>query len=745
MRILWVRLLLSAVCIIAAGAVAFATSTPDMMLAQLRHLTPAIVAAICLGTVFTTLVAAARLQFVAADLGHPVHFRDCVAAVAVGQAAGHLLMQFFGQLFARSAILGRSGMPVEASMSATLYERVVALLVALLFAVPGSLYVFGRLTIDTEHGGMELIDLAVGLGLACAAAGVIVLPLARPFLRHFDRVALLRGARSFGLTFVIHGTTLLVFVLSAAALAPQVAMLDLVASAAVVMFAAALPISFAGWGVRELSAVAALGAVGVPPEAALLSALAVGVLSLIVVGAMSAAAPWLMTGTKAAPERRRIASGLDLDAAFAWTISLAVAVLIFFQVHVPVDAGRVNVSLGDPLAIVAGLVALVWLVRGRLDWRVSHFHWHLALVAVVLAVGLLHGAAVFGWTRWAAVNKTMGWFVLAAYVGAGALIVKQGGWEGWRTLARVTVVVAAAGIAFDLVKMAAAHAGYDVVSLTFGRLDGFGQDPNAFAFQLILAVALLFCILPEERRFWLLAPVLMTGLWFTGSRSGLGAMAIVVVIAVALRPVLLRRVTVTIVAAVVLAGLCTGMQNLASAWRVAAEQALPAQEAIPAPAPESSASSQEMKPEREPRSESAEERWKSIATGWQMFLDHPVFGAGLGYFNAHVRGLDDRLLVIHSSPLWLLAEMGLVGFAAFLWPAVRMFKAEWQPARHGDDVALLVVLTLVGFAVMSTVQDLLYQRALWFVLGAAMASTFAPASRFSEAVQARERVARVAA
>ena len=54
-----------------------------------------------------------------------------------------------------------------------------------------------------------------------------------------------------------------------------------VAGAPLVMLAASLPISFAGWGIRELSAAAAFQAIGAPPEAGITLGVGIGLLSIL--------------------------------------------------------------------------------------------------------------------------------------------------------------------------------------------------------------------------------------------------------------------------------------------------------------------------------------------------------------------------------------------------------------------------------------------------------------------------------
>jgi hypothetical protein len=102
-----------------------------------------------------------------------------------------------------------------------------------------------------------------------------------------------------------------------------------------------------------------------------------------------------------------------------------------------------------------------------------------------------------------------------------------------------------------------------------------------------------------------------------------------------------------------------------------------------------------------------------------MFLAHPVLGAGIGaYMDDQVRATGIPL-VIHSTPMWLLAETGPLGLAVFLMAGWRVFADAVR--RRGDAAAMLLILVLVALAVVSTAHEMLYQRAIWLLLGAALA------------------------
>jgi hypothetical protein len=110
-------------------------------------------------------------------------------------------------------------------------------------------------------------------------------------------------------------------------------------------------------------------------------------------------------------------------------------------------------------------------------------------------------------------------------------------------------------------------------------------------------------------------------------------------------------------------------------------------------------------------------RWQSNLLGWQEWLRHPMLGGGLGSFLLERERAGLPALVIHSVPIWFMAEMGLVGLAAYLaFVASLVWAGVAALARNAPHARSLLVVVAV-FAVMSLVHDLFFQRAFWFVAG----------------------------
>jgi O-antigen ligase len=102
-----------------------------------------------------------------------------------------------------------------------------------------------------------------------------------------------------------------------------------------------------------------------------------------------------------------------------------------------------------------------------------------------------------------------------------------------------------------------------------------------------------------------------------------------------------------------------------------------------------------------------------------MFLAHPLFGAGIGAYMQQQIQSTGVPLVLHSTPVWLLAETGVIGFGVFAAAAWRLGAAA---IRHRNEpAARLAIMILCALAAMSAAHEMLYQRGFWLLLGAVLA------------------------
>lgn len=643
--------------------------------------------------------AALRFKVVANSTGHPVRFRHAMAAVGAGSLAGALFFQIAGQLMARGFVMRRISMPFAAVVAVTLYERIVAAMLSGILAFAGALYIFGHVYVDENSGGDAFIKITCGL-IAATTAGALLgygrtaMRSVAPFVtRDFGRACL----RIVGLTLLVQAPMMMAYVVAAHALSLQTPIVALVAASAVVMFAASVPISLAGWGVREMSAIVSLGAIGMASNDALTAAIVIGAGSML--SMMVILIGGVQRSSKARPVTEpKIVKSIDYEQALAWCLPITAAVFVLFQIYIPIGSGLLNVNLADPVAMLAGALFVLHAVKqGQLPrWRVGYLNLLVALATVVLGGSLLLGAYRFGWTDWAVVNRFFGWFVLITYSATGALIVTVGGRNAFKivllTYAGATAAVALVEIVLLLVDTLGVSLPPALIKP--GNVEAFSQNHNFFAFQLLMAMAVALVLVRGRNLRIILWTMMLAAFWFTGSRSGWISIACVLAAGVYVRAANVREIVLAIGYSACLALI---VELLSFLHGRPTEPNIVLTEA------------------------STHERMVTIIGGFRLFLAHPIFGAGLGAFrNEHILAGSGIPLVIHSTALWLLAEFGLVGFFTFFVPAIYVWVTEWRHARHESELAV-IVLCFVAFAVMSAPADMFYQRTFWLLIGAALA------------------------
>lgn len=107
-------------------------------------------------------------------------------------------------------------------------------------------------------------------------------------------------------------------------------------------------------------------------------------------------------------------------------------------------------------------------------------------------------------------------------------------------------------------------------------------------------------------------------------------------------------------------------------------------------------------------------RVQLAAAAIEDFKANPMLGIGLGQFGTKETN------IIHNTSLWFLAEMGVVGFAAWCWFLGSTTANALLCLRSPDAVIKRVGLALLGahaaMVGLSVGVESLYQRHWWFVL-----------------------------
>lgn len=649
------------------------------------------------------MLAAVRFRMIASDTGFRISMPQAISAVSAGNLAGALFFQIAGQLAARGYVMRHASVPFAAVVVSTLYERALAALISAITAVFGALYVFGYIYLDPAAGGTNLIKVVAGvvaaaLGAAVLGYGRILIKTATPVLSRRLAGAFLRLAV---LTLAVQAAMMLAYVSVAHQLSPDTGIVDLVAASAIVMFAASVPISLAGWGVRELSAVFALGAVGIAGSAALTTAVVIGVGSLLAMALMFALALML---DRREPVAGVTQSGRSLDymTLLGWCLPLVASVFVLFQIYVPLGSGLLNVNLADPVAMLGGALFIVIAIQARHwpRWRVPFVNAGMIIATVFLGGSLLLGAYRFGWTDWALINRFAGWFVLLAFALTGAFATWSGGSKALKVLVLSYIGASAGVVVIELALIVLGVMEFQVADYlpNASAISGFAQNRNFFAFQLLIAVAGAIVFLRGSTRPAVLG-LLLAGLWFCGSRSGWITLASVFGIAIFVGVLKWRDGFTAICGAGLFVAATVAVSIFLTAY---------------------TGSESIFDTNVIPTGVSTGERLLTLQKGWELFIQHPLFGAGLGAFrNLNILSSGRIPLVIHSTLLWLLAELGIVGCLAFAVPAITALYRSWRGAKTDSSLAL-VFLCFVVMVVMSGPADMLYQRTFWLIVGAGL-------------------------
>lgn len=666
-----------------------------------------------------TLLACVRYAQVLETLGLRVPLRLAIRANILGIIGGLLFFQIVGQTLARAAVLARHGVEGPSVLVANIVERILALVWLALLACAAVVYLTGGSTLAALGANQGLIKFGLTLVAAATGAFIVARRLMWPVLRGLrTRLATLPSLRASLLSLLVHQSTLAAYVILASALAPEKPLLDIAAASAVIMFAASMPISFAGWGVRELSAIYAFQVIGIPGAEALAISLAIGLLSLAAVCLGGAASQLLgverASGVAAGADSPKASRAVTRMASLV--LPLLAGVLIYFNAPIPITGGALNLNLADPVAICGGLIFLFRYSRlgnqGQ-AWQAPHFDRLVLLASAALLVALLIGFSRFGYTDWAFFSRFIGWFVLLAYIATGALIVGDAGASGRRLLLDTMLAAGLAICAIEVLSTTLQSYGLNLWPASGGYPSGAAQNTNAYGVQLCVLLALLSGYPSEQdhRRRWsepALAAALalvLANVYLAHSRAGYIAALVLLVLACVLQPVRLRT------AAFALAGaaLITLLATVPISWQLGASLVGESSTLV---APRIAAPS------------SDQERWQTIARGLELWWAHPLFGAGLGAYAEEVRHATGRLFVIHNTTVWMLAELGLIGCCAMLalfWGIGKQALAQARAATS-DAPARILLLVLATAAVFQLPHDVFTQRIFWLVIGVTLFS-----------------------
>lgn len=282
------------------------------------------------------------------------------------------------------------------------------------------------------------------------------------------------------------------------------------------------------------------------------------------------------------------------------------------------------------------------------------------------------------------------------------------GSHGLRRLIETLGACAAVVVTMQVVLRLLGGWGVIGVQLTL-NFEGYAANRNAFAFQLLTVMALVLgyarvyarysARLHRSRLSWsfaVLLGIVLAGLLWTGSRAGWLVGGVMLLLARINRLADRKMIASGImVGAILWTGVWVLSNSVQSALRNPVQSALSTDY-------------------------SDKERWATWIHAVELWRESPVFGAGLGVLIAKSSSWLGHSQVIHSTPLWLLSEFGLIGVALMGWVFFLLVhhdsaKRSFLPARRA------LSLLILAFAIFSLAHEIFYQRIFWFVLGAVLA------------------------
>ncbi|NWB91695.1 lysylphosphatidylglycerol synthase domain-containing protein [Pseudomonas agarici] len=691
---------------------------PEEIYTQLKEFPLLLNVGVFLMIMANVLVVIYRYWRILSCVGFRLPWSLVFRASTAANIASLLIVPLFGQVAGRQAVLQKAGVSAVENAVIAAYERVLVGGISAVLAFIGGGYLLGNIVRDYA----ALIPFSEILPIILIAIFfTLFFSISRFELSLYQALLSLKNLVRFIELILITLFSSLLMLSSFSALfhfiAPNADWLSIFSAAAVVSFVAGLPVSFGGWGLREASSIYILGHLGVSSDKALAASILCGILSI---GAIIFVAPFALIGSRVVAgsnvrsesinSYRTTDSNINIESAAAWILCFSVSLLILFQVHVTVGSSTINVNLADPFAVLAlSVVLLNSFFKRRLPlWYVPHFNALLLLMSSILAVAFFHGWLKFSSSSWA-VSKIFGWLVLLGFLASGYLATSYHGARGNRRIIEVMITVLCV-VLFVQIIFRVLHVVniIEFEGFTYS-LEGYSGNRNALAFQILAVFAAFIGLLPiyknKNLKFFprincesLLIPVLglmIIGLYYTSSRSGIAVMFLLLVFSWLTGMVDLKIILKALTFSVSIWLIILYFPSLVGSGSVA----LPIQVQS-----EFSGASSDLV------------RWSLIKQSIVAWLDAPFFGQGLGYFFMKSPELIGFPVIVHNTIFWLLAETGIVGAIGFLLTLFLIVKY-----LAGDKLNKLrsnsAILLIFCFVLMSLFHEVLYQRIFWFILG----------------------------
>lgn len=662
------------------------------------------------------LISSFRIQYLAKGLNLKLGFGDIHRINVYSQVFGMLAFQSVGQMAFRSTYSAKYTSRPQYFAFLTLIEKIVALAILIVFALLGVFFVTkGAVQYEVKFGSifitMTTLIVAVGLSYFFVLSSI-----QRTYCRKIvHHILKLKIGITLILSLVMHLLMLAAYVMLAQSLMSEISLLIIIGAFSIAMLGAAIPISFAGWGIRELSAGFIFIYLGLNSEVGVSVALLVGVLSIIAL-AIHAIIVYFLNFKQRDIEHADVKSGenkkFHVEKGVAFICALFVPILIGVQIKVPTNQGLLSVNTADPLAILCALSFLAFWIKNRRcvsGWRIRGLSIALISFVGLITYGWLVGYFKNGLSEWATYNRLFGLIVVFAYLFTGVTIITMLKTKIIRLMIH-TFIVTSMIILFAYLFMSPLLnlPTLNELGWVTTQFNGLMTNRNALAFMLCLFLSLSIAI-PHINYKWhrsIIIGLLIGLIFLTLSRTGMATAVIIMLAATFFRYCNLKEMLgiFCVVGALLFSVYLQTVLYSTSLSLLFDESFINVRRV------------QDVTVSQFGIVHS--ERLASYIWAWDMWLENQVFGAGLGAFISTHESDFSIPLTIHNTALWIAAEMGLVGLfliAPLPLCIIMHVKKSFEVKLAWEDFALALVL--ITFVIFSMAHEVLYQRSFWLTLG----------------------------
>ena len=430
------------------------------------------------------LVTTCRFKEILAIIGCEIPYPACYIANLRGHIASLFFVSLLGQPAGRQTEISKFGVSPTQTTFATAIEKLLLLLVSGILFLAASV----KLSIGDKINNV-LADSSVyeciAVAIVCIAVSSCISTLRNELWRlskTINAYFVWRFLRLIVLTLGCQFLILMAYTALAYDPSTGIPVEKILAASAITSFAASLPISINGWGVRELAAIYSFGAIGVSEPKALSVSISIGILStLVILVAGSASLPLQAKKTNKKNEHVEYLasfqpSGIKYSEHLGALIGgILGTVLVFFQLHLDLPQGVINLNLADPIALLSFATVLLLLAeKKRLRvWNIQRMNLFLGLITTILVIGFVRGALFIGITQWAFTGRLIGWLVLVGYMCIGICARNYLGRTGTKIISETFISTAICVSVYRFAERFLASIDFLPFSSTVGNFEAF--------------------------------------------------------------------------------------------------------------------------------------------------------------------------------------------------------------------------------------------------------------------------------